>query len=233
MFCTNCGNSITTTQKFCGSCGTKLTQVDSPSTVQASEPKPFSHYAYIFNSLFKTNFSSLNEVTNFAKNNSEEILRKANEHDPESLLMWSIVKCTEEENYLEGHKIAKLSLDVAEKMGLNLSKFLFGYGFALSEAQLFEEAADALEKSLEIGYGGDAAAYLGRVMLTGFEDLGNAVKFWKIGRDKYGNSVCKDFLDEAAAGDGSYRWSFDRDDGTVEFVMYSDQPGGLGTGLNK
>ncbi len=225
VFCTECGNKMDSSQKFCGSCGTKVAAVPEQ---QRSKPKAeFSHYAHAFNSLFETSYTSINDVTQHGQIHGDEIIKNSNSGDPEATLMVCIIYCTEEERYSIAHKAGNLALMRATKEGLDLGKFWFGYGFALEQAELFDDAVSAHEKALELGFG-EAAFNLGRLEMIHNFELGRAVKTWKVGRDKFDSSACKEMLSDIEVEPGVYSANISNPDGSVEILKYSDNPGGLG-----
>lgn len=226
MFCTECGNKVATNQKFCGSCGTKIASTSGEqSTSSTSE---FSHYAHAFNSIFGTSFTSIQDLINHAETFGEEILRKVDSGDPDATLMAAIIYCTEESRYLVAHKSAELALQRATKSGDDLGKFWFGYGFALEQAEMFDDAFSAHEKALELGFG-EAAFNLGRLELTQSIDLGRAIRTWKIGRDKFNSPTCEEMISDLEGDPGVYSATVNNQDGSAELLWYSDNPGGLGT----
>ncbi len=225
MFCTECGSKIDSSQKFCGSCGTKIA---STGEQQSSNSKAeFSHYAHAFNSLFQTSYTSIDDVTRHGQIHGDEIIKKSNSGDAEAALMVCIIYCVEEERYLIAHKAGNLALMRATKEGLDLGRFWFGYGFALEQAEMFDDAVSAHEKALELGFG-EAAFNLGRLEMIHNLELGRAVKTWKIGRDKFNSTTCKEMLSDIEVDPGVYSANISNPDGSVELLRYSDNPGGLG-----
>lgn len=225
MFCTECGNKLDSSQKFCGSCGSKVSGTPQQ---QSSKIKPeFSHYAHAFNSIFGTSFTSIDDVIQYGQVQSDEIVQKSDSGDPEATLMACIIYCTEDQRYLIAHKAGNLALMRATKAGLDLGRFWFGYGFALEQAEMFDDAISAHEKALELGFG-EAAFNLGRLEMIINFDLGRAVKTWKIGRDQYSSITCKEMLSDLEVDPGVYSANINNPDGSVEILRYSDNPGGLG-----
>jgi len=227
MFCTECGQSLEESQKFCGSCGSKVNKVVANLHEDRESDDDFDHYAHAFNSIFGTKLRSIDEISDHGRRFEEEILKKASSGDPESLLKVAIIYCTEEENFENAPDVAKDALGRAEKKDLDLGKFWFGYGFALEQVEMFDEAFDAHEKSLSLDFA-EAAFNLGRIHLIQNLDLRSAIRIWKIGRDTFNSHVCTEMISDLEVEDGVYSAAVPQDDGTTEWITISDKPGGLG-----
>lgn len=232
MFCTNCGSQLSDGQKFCGSCGTKLGSAPiaaaTPDTSHPNSGNHFSHYAHAFNALFGTRFYKIDHVTEYGEEHGVELLNKAATGDPESLLTISVIYSASGSQYLDAHPVAKNALDNAQKAGLDLGRYWFGYGYALEQADMFDDAIDAHETALDLGFG-PAAFNFGRLMVNHNLDLSSAVRIWKIGRDKFNDYICKEMLTDSEVSPGVYQTTVPNGDGTSEVLIASDNPGGLGT----
>jgi tetratricopeptide (TPR) repeat protein len=188
----------------------------------------FSHYAHAFNALTGSKFSSIDEITEFADENMEELKRDARQEDPEALAISSIIYCTDESAYKEAHNLAKRALDSAENKGFPLGPYYFAYGFALEQINEFDDALDNHGEALALGFG-PAAFNVGRLLMTQNLDLGGAVRAWKQGRDQYKDYVCREMLSDLEISPGIYQATVPTEDGSSEILMVSDKPGGLGT----
>lgn len=188
----------------------------------------FSHYAHAYNALFGTKFSTLEEISNNAKQNGDILLDLAEGGNAEALLMLSVIYCTQNGNYLTAHTVAKRALEEAKKNNSKLGRFLFGYGFALEQIEDFDSAVDAYEEALDLGFGA-AAFNFGRIMMAQNLDLSSAIRVWKIGRDQYKDYVCKEMIEDLETSPGVYQATIPGPDGTSEMLIASDNPGGLGT----
>lgn len=226
MFCTECGQSVSESQKFCGSCGNKIIQSSSQEDTHSADNE-FSHYAHAYNSAFGTKFGSVGDITKYAEKFADEIMKSANEGDPDALLKVAIIYCTDGARFEDAHKVAKRALEIATKQNLDLGRYFFGYGFALEQIENFDEATDAYEESVALNFS-EAYFNLGRMNLINQLDLFNAIRIWKIGRDKFNNETCAEMIQDLQVGDGIYSASVPRSDGSVEILTVSDKPGGLG-----
>jgi tetratricopeptide (TPR) repeat protein len=188
----------------------------------------FSHYAHAFNALTGSKFHSIEEITEFAGENIEELKRDARQEDPEALAISSVIYCTDESAYKEAHNLAKRALDSAEKKGFPLGPYYFAYGFALEQVNEFYDALDMHEEALALGFGA-AAFNLGRLLMIHNLDLGGAVRTWKQGRDIHKDYVCREMLSDLEISPGIYQATVTTEDGSTEILMVSDKAGGLGT----
>lgn len=228
-FCTNCGGSLGNSQNFCGSCGSKVGAPVAQTSSSSNSVDGFSHYAHAFNSIFLTKFESVGDIQSFFQGQKgEELLDKANSGNPYATLMVAMIYCTEENNYGKAYQVAELAMTRAKESKQDLGQYWFGYGFALEQVERFEDALEAHENALELGFG-EAAFNLGRVLLTQNADLPNAIKSWKVGRDKFGSRTCAEMLEDLETESGVYSASIQMPDGRTEILYYSDRPGGLGT----
>ena len=187
----------------------------------------FSHYAHAFNAILGTKFSTLEEIAEYTIEHREELLKGAGLGEPQALLTSAVIYCTEDGQYKSAFTVAKRALDNAEKAGLDLGPYWFGYGFALEQVEEFDDAINAHETALSLGLGA-AAFNFGRLQMAHNLNLTGAVRTWKIGRDKYRDYVCKEMLEDLETSPGVYSANIPNPDGSSEILIASDNPGGLG-----
>jgi tetratricopeptide (TPR) repeat protein len=188
----------------------------------------FSHYAHAFNAIVGTKYFSLDQISEYGAIHGTELLKNAGLGDPQAQLTVAMIHCTQQGEYSSAFSVAKGALDRAKAAGLDLGSYWFGYGFALEQIEEFDQAIDAHETALELGFGAAAFNY-GRIMMAHSLDLTSAVRIWKIGRDQYGDYVCKEMLDDLQTSPGVYTATIPNPDGSSEILIASDNPGGLGT----
>lgn len=187
----------------------------------------FSHYAHAFNAILGTKYFTLGHIAEYSIEHEDELLEKTGSGQPLALLTAAMIYCTEEDQYKSAFSVAKRALDKAEKLGLDLGPYWFGYGFALEQVEEFDEAIDAHETALSLGFG-PAAFNFGRLQMAHNLDLSAAVRTWKLGRDKFSDYVCREMLNDLETSPGVYSATIPNSDGSSEILIASDNPGGLG-----
>ena len=223
MFCTECGKSLSGTPKFCSSCGAKILLEGNSNSI-TKEWNPFVH---AYNAVFQENVTSIDEITDYGTTHEKEILSAAHVNDSEALLRLTLTYCCFENNFTESPATGELAMKAARASGKDLGRYWFAYGFALQQVERFDEAVDAFTESLECNFG-EATLYLGRLTLFHNADLANAVKYWRLGRDKFKSLECDAALKEVETGDEVYSATVQLKDGSYDVIMYSDRLGGLG-----
>jgi tetratricopeptide (TPR) repeat protein len=187
----------------------------------------FSHYAHAFNAILGTKFFKLGQISEYSIEHDDDLMERANSGEPLALLTKAMIYCTAEDQYKSAFSVAKRALDKAEKSGIDLGPYWFGYGFALEQVEEFDSAIDAHETALSLGFGA-AAFNFGRLQMAHNLDLSAAVRTWKLGRDKYSDYVCREMLNNLETSPGVYSATIPNPDGSSEILMASDNPGGLG-----
>lgn len=232
MFCTECGGSLSSGQKFCGACGTKVS-TSGLTNANSYEDNPnrgdnFSHYAHALNAIIGTKFNTIDQVLDYGQSHLPELSQRMEAGDSEARLILAVIACADGDSYTEAYKLAKKALDAAISSGLDAGRYWFGYGYALEQIESFDDALEAHEKAVQLGFGA-AAFNLGRIIMNYNLDLVSAVRIWKVGRDKFNDYICKEMLEDSETSPGVYRAQVTNPDGSVEILMASDNPGGLGT----
>lgn len=225
MFCTNCGNGFPNGANFCGSCGQAVNPTPSGDDDTGSnfywEGRYFAH---AMNMVFGRTYADDEEmVEDFLQNQTQ----LASAKNAEAILETSIVLGKFDDTYASTISRADEAIALASSEGIDLGRFFFAKGFAL---EINEDKVAALtwyQRALEAGFG-PSAFFLGQV----YFDLGefsNCIESFIVGRDKYGDRESGLSLEDLEVEDGIYRGEISLPDGSVEIVVYTTKPGGLGT----
>ena len=222
MFCSQCGAKQTANAKFCSSCGFKLEGVDSFEAIEN-----FDHRAYAYNVVFGTNFQSTEDLSNYAIANQEQINKNANAKDPEALLKLALLLTTFEDNFRNAPEVAKSAIELAKKGRTPLDKYFFALGVTQREIRDIAACANSFEKSLELNYA-PAALFLGLLGIEFQNNLRSAVYYFKLGIERFNDPWCSHNLKSLESEPGVYTCAFPLEDGSLDIVSISDNPGGFG-----
>jgi tetratricopeptide (TPR) repeat protein len=217
-FCSECGSSLTKKSKFCSSCGASVI-----SETPNSENIDIDYDLYGFLAVFpEDNYNSKNLTDQFEGAASNLLLEKVEAGDAESMLRLSLGLSLYEGYTGEAVKAAKSALNHAKKNKIKLDRYWFAYGRALQEDEQFDEAMDAYEKSINLGFGA-AAVYMGQLSLSVNANLRNAIKYWKIGATKLNSKQCVSEMKRLEIDPGVYQAAVELEDGSYDVITIIDK----------
>lgn len=147
--------------------------------------------------------------------------------DPEQLLEYALANCLYEDTSGLRVTMAEKAFELAKESKLPLGRFKYGLAQVLETEQLWEEAIAGYAESLLLGFG-HAAFNLGLLYFDEHE-FGSAIRTWIRGRDEFGDLDCIAQLKQVETSPGVYEAEIESEDGSVEFVAYSENSGGFGS----
>lgn len=193
--------------------------------------KPYSFEADIFLNaqyvLFNEKFSSMQDFFNYLAKNEEDLLRTARKGNLESLIRLTILSCALYENYDQAIRFGEEALSLETESKLTLGRIWFALGFAHQGNADVSSAKSSFLNSIKLGFE-HALTNLGDLVLVYEQNLKEAVRYWKQGRDEFNIEDCAQALIGVETDLNSYAASIQMDDGSIEMIFFNDTPDGFG-----
>lgn len=227
MFCDNCGSPILKSAQNCPGCKRSLNGGPTASLLTQ-----WNSLYHAFVSVFPETTMSYDDLSDYYQSGGgwPPVAEQVEQNVPEGLLAASLISNFYEADYKKSVTLAERALGAAQKSQLDLGRYWFAYGCALQENNRPEDSLEAYENSLNSGFA-EAALKLGFVTLQTHADLRGAVSIWRQGI-ALGSKLCEQKLASVEDAPGVYSAEVSRADGSIEVIMFSDRPGGLGVKMS-
>lgn len=185
------------------------------------------YHANAMNYLFGRSYANDDEFyEDFEKRLDGSFSQVSSCDEPNTLLEYALANCLYEDSSGARVEMAQRALELAQKANLPLGRFVYGLGQVLETEQEWDDAIASYSESLGLGFG-HAAFNLG-LLYFDENEFSNAVRTWLRGRNEFGDSDCAAQLEQVETSPGVYEAEIELEDGSLEIVVYTEEPGGFG-----